>query len=66
MELTHNPPFYGEFLEHYGFRKAKDYHAYIMDVQEPPAGRLKKVVGKVRQRRDIQTRPLILKELESG
>lgn len=28
VELTHNPPFYGEFLERYGFHKAKDYVAY--------------------------------------
>ena len=24
VELTHNPPYYGEFLERYGFQKAKD------------------------------------------
>jgi hypothetical protein len=27
IELTHNPPYYGEFLERYGFAKVKDYHA---------------------------------------
>ena len=27
VELTHNPPYYREFLERYGFPKAKDYHA---------------------------------------
>jgi GNAT superfamily N-acetyltransferase len=63
VELTHNPPYYADFLERYGFSKAKDYHAYIMDVQTPPPSRLKRLAAQVRQRRDIETRPLILKKL---
>jgi hypothetical protein len=35
MESTRNPPCYGEFLERYGFRKAKDYYAYVLDIQTP-------------------------------
>jgi GNAT superfamily N-acetyltransferase len=64
VELTHNPPYYAGFLEQYGFGKAKDYHAYIMDVQTPPPPRLKRLAALVRQRRDIETRPLILKNLK--
>jgi GNAT superfamily N-acetyltransferase len=64
VELTHNPPYYADFLERYGFRKAKDYHAYIMDVQTPPPPRLKRLAEQVRQRRDIETRPLIFKKLQ--
>ncbi|TET41884.1 MAG: N-acetyltransferase [Dehalococcoidia bacterium] len=63
MELTHNPPYYGEFLERYGFRKAKDYYAYTMEVQTPIPPRLRRLVEQVRQRREIKTRPLIFKEL---
>ena len=63
VELTHNPPYYSEFLERYGFGKAKDYYAYIMDVQTPPPPRLQRLAEQVRQRRDIETRPLILKNL---
>ena len=63
VELTHNPPYYGQFLERYGFGKAKDYHAYIMDVPTPPPPRLKRLAAQVRRRRDIETRPLILKKL---
>ena len=65
MELTHNPPYYGEFLERYGFHKAKDYHAYILDVQTPSSPRLKRLVEQVRLRREIETRPLNLKQLPS-
>lgn len=64
VELTHNPPYYAEFLERYGFSKAKDYYAYIVDVQTPPPPRLKRLAGMVRQRRNIETRPLILKNLK--
>jgi GNAT superfamily N-acetyltransferase len=63
VELTHNPPYYGEFLECYGFLKAKDYHAYVMDVQAPAPPRLTNLAEQVRQRRDIETRPINLKNL---
>ena len=65
VELTHNPPYYSEFLERYGFRKAKDYYAYILNVQTPIPSRLKKLAERVRLRRDIETRPLNLKNLLS-
>ena len=65
VELTHNPPYYGEFIERYGFRKAKDYHAYLMDVQSPTPPRLKKLAERIRTRRDIETRPLSIKELRA-
>jgi len=65
VELTHNPPYYSEFLERYGFRKAKDYYAYILDVQTPTPPRLIGLAQQARLRRDIKTRPLILKNLTS-
>jgi GNAT superfamily N-acetyltransferase len=63
MDLTHNPPFYGEFLEQYGFKKAKDYYAYIMDIQTPVSPRLRKLADNARLRRKIETRSLNLKKL---
>lgn len=65
IELTHNPSYYSEFLGRYGFRKAKDYYAYILDVQTPTPSRLTRLAEQVRLRRDIETRPLILKNLLS-
>lgn len=65
VELTHTPPYYGEFLERYGFSKAKDYHAYLMDIQTPAPERLTRLAGQVKLRRDIETRPLNLRELLS-
>ena len=60
IELTHNPPFYGEFCERYGLHKAKDYHAYIFDLAREPDTRLQRIVGEIRRRRRIETRPIDL------
>lgn len=65
VELTHNPPFYSEFLERYGFRKAMDYYAYTADIQTPTPPRLTRLMEQVRLRRDIETRPLVLKNMLS-
>ena len=37
VEYTHNPPYYGEFLERWGLAKVKDYHAYLIDLAKVPA-----------------------------
>jgi len=66
VELTHNPPFYAEILERYGFRKAKDYYAYRMAVQPPPSERLLRLAKRVRRRREIETRVVAMKDLVEG
>jgi GNAT superfamily N-acetyltransferase len=65
VELTHNPPYYREFLEKYGFIKAKDYYAYLLDVQSPTPSRLEELAKQARSRGSIKTRPLVLKDLLS-
>ena len=60
VELTHNPPYYGEFLERYGLTKAKDYYAYIIDITDDPDERLQRIVEGVRARRRIETRVIDL------
>jgi hypothetical protein len=64
-ELTHNPPYYSEFLDRYGFQKAKDYLAYIADKDTANLALLKRLAKKVSQTVQIETRPLIFKELVS-
>lgn len=64
VELTHNPPYYGELLERYGLRKAKDYHAYIISAAEVPRPeRLARLAARVRGRRGIETRPADMRRL---
>lgn len=64
VELTHNPPYYGEHLERYGLRKVKDYHAYWFAPDHGQDPRLEKLVGAVRARRGIQTRSADMRRLE--
>lgn len=61
VELTHNPPYYADFLERYGLRKTKDYVAYTIEVQQPEDPRMKKVAAEMRERHHIETRPVALK-----
>lgn len=65
IDLTHNPPYYAALLEQYGFQKAKDYHAYIMDVQAPSPESLRAVAQMSRGRRHIETRPVVVKDLRA-
>jgi len=62
VELTHNPPYYGEYLERYGLKKAKDYHAYRIEIA-PASERLRRVATAVRRRRRIETRPIDMRRL---
>lgn len=56
VELTHNPPYYGEFLERWGLAKVKDYHAYLFDLAEVPAQRIAHLADGVRRRSGLTTR----------
>lgn len=62
VELTHNPPYYADFIERYGLHKAKDYHAYTIDIA-PPSKRLLRVAAAVQRRRRIETRPVDMHRL---
>lgn len=64
-ELTHNPPYYAEFLERYGFRKTKDYVAYIFNRNNTNVLRLRRLAQKVSKSRNIETRALVPKELKA-
>ncbi len=60
MELTHNPPYYPEFFERYGLHKAKDYYAYMVDVQQDPDPRLVAVARRVEEKGHIELREIDL------
>jgi GNAT superfamily N-acetyltransferase len=63
VDLTHNHRYYAELLHRYGFRKIKDYYAYIMDLTGPAPEILKPLVKKALSRRRIETRELVMKNL---
>ena len=63
VELTHNPPYYGALLERYGLCKVKDYYAYWLSPRSPENPRLERLAREVKARRDIETRPAVLRRL---
>ncbi len=65
VEHTYNPPYYQEFIERYGFTKAKDYVAYLIDLTKPGNERLTRVSNLVRKRGNLETRPVVLANLQS-
>ena len=64
VELTHNPPYYGEFMERYGLGRAMDYHAYLIDVTTPIHPALLLLADRVKRRHNVTTRKVVLKNLQ--
>jgi GNAT superfamily N-acetyltransferase len=64
VELTHNPPFYGEYLERYGLAKVKDYVAYMIDLKDLPLDRIARLAAGIRKRERIVTRCADMKKFE--
>lgn len=56
VELTHNPPYYGEFLERWGLVKVKDYHAHIIDLGTPVPARVKDTADAIRAKGHVRVR----------
>ena len=56
VELTHNPPYYGEFLERWGLEKVKDYHAYLIELNDSKQPELAKLATRVEHEGHVTTR----------
>jgi GNAT superfamily N-acetyltransferase len=65
IDLTHNPPYYAEFLERYGLSKVKDYLAFLIHRDNVDIPLMQKIARKAAQLAQAQTRPLIYKQLVS-
>jgi GNAT superfamily N-acetyltransferase len=70
--MPHNPPYYADFMERYGFAKAMDLWAYYLDTSVlggekvdklPP--KLMRVVEAVRKRYNYTVRPINLKDWDA-
>jgi GNAT superfamily N-acetyltransferase len=48
--MTHNPPYYASLAEGYGFRKARDMFAFIMEITPARLERLERVARRLRER----------------
>jgi GNAT superfamily N-acetyltransferase len=62
-DLTHNPPYYADFLERYGLRKVKDYDAYLFDPPGTNFPLIKRMAQRVSCNPRITTRALVMKDL---
>jgi GNAT superfamily N-acetyltransferase len=63
VDLTHNYPYYQTLLEQYGFKKAKDYVAYLIDREKIDLPYVQKLARKARKMSNVETRALNYSEL---
>ncbi len=68
IKMSYNPPYYSEFCERYGMKKAKDLFAYSIRTDSPVPEKLKRVLDYLKGKRNIKVRRMdirgIKKELE--
>ena len=58
--MAYNPPYYGDLIEGYGFRKSQDLYAFWSDAEVLPASQQKHwpIADQIRERFNIRIRPL--------
>ncbi len=64
----HNPPYYVDFFERYGFGKRHDdglAYAYLLDEQSPRARRLHRLAENVRKRKEFRVRPANMQDVDA-
>ncbi len=62
--MPYNPPFYQEFLEKFGLRKAKDLWAYLIDHSQQPPERMRRVAERVKEKEGLHIRQVNLKRFD--
>lgn len=60
--MCYNPPYYKKLIEDYGFAKAMDTYAYILDSNNYASDKMKRLQGMVRDRYNIKIRSIELKD----
>jgi GNAT superfamily N-acetyltransferase len=63
--MSHNPPYYQDFIERYGFTKAMDLWAYCMDTNTEIPERVIKVVERIKQRCNVTFRNINKKDINN-
>ena len=68
VEMTYNPPYYEQLITSYGFGKAKDLHAYWIDVtaglDNPRFQRFERLSEKVKERYGLSVRHVDLRNFD--
>jgi GNAT superfamily N-acetyltransferase len=60
---TYNPAYYQEYVERYGFAKAKDLYAYWLDAGPPPPSMVE-AAERVQKRGDVRIRKMDLRRFQ--
>jgi hypothetical protein len=64
LMTPYNPPYYGELMESYGMKKAKDLYAYICNIPEELSVKILRV-AEIAEKRGIVVRPIRKDRFES-
>ena len=62
--MPYNPPYYLEFMETYGFYKAKDLYAFLKEVKDGIPERIEGLVERMKRREELVVRPLDMRHLK--
>lgn len=62
--MTYNPRYYPAFFEEFGFKKAKDFLAWEIDLRTRFSDRIQKQARRLRQKNSIRLRPLSLRNFD--
>jgi GNAT superfamily N-acetyltransferase len=60
---AHNPPYYAELIERYGFTKARDWYAWWFSKPPATAKRLREIARARAEKEGVRVRPVNLKDM---
>lgn len=63
--MPYNPPYYAEFFERFGLKKAKDLFAFLITQDDVPSERIQKVVERLRERSGAKFRTLKMSDFDN-
>lgn len=63
LMTPYNPPYYNEFMERFGMKKAKDLYAYICNIPEELPEKVHRV-SEIAGKRGIRVRPIDIKNIK--
>jgi len=64
LMTPYNPPYYNDFMERFGMKKAKDLYAYICDIPDELPVKILRVAD-IAERRGIRVRPINKKKFNN-
>lgn len=65
LMMTYNPPYYVDFIEKFGLKKAMNLYAYYIDDRSGPPDKLVRVAESVRKRENLTVRPINMKDFNT-